>query len=75
MFPFIPRCGVKPKYVFIENVFGSKDRVNRRKAWENASLMGKPSSNYMWVCGKHFRREDYIKICKLNNIVRYIYVF
>jgi hypothetical protein len=31
---------VKPKYVFIENVFGSKDWVERRKAWENALLIG-----------------------------------
>jgi hypothetical protein len=30
-----PRCGVKAKYVFfIENVFGSKDRVARRKHGE-----------------------------------------
>jgi hypothetical protein len=26
-----PRCGVKAKYIFIENVFGSKDQVERRK--------------------------------------------
>jgi hypothetical protein len=31
-FHLFPRCGVKPKYVFIENVFGSKDRLERRKA-------------------------------------------
>jgi hypothetical protein len=28
------------KYVFIENVFGSKDRVERRKTWGSALLMG-----------------------------------
>jgi hypothetical protein len=50
------------KYVFIESVFGSKDWVKRRKAWENALLIGKPSTNYMRVCGKLFKREDYI--CK-----------
>jgi hypothetical protein len=26
-FYLFPRCGLKAKYVFIENVFGSKDRV------------------------------------------------
>jgi hypothetical protein len=38
-FHLFPRCGVKAKYVFIENVFGSKDRVERRKAWESTLLM------------------------------------
>jgi hypothetical protein len=46
------------KYVFIESVFGSKDWVKRRKAL----LIGKPSTNYMRVCGKLFKKEDYI--CK-----------
>jgi hypothetical protein len=55
-------CDVKPKYVFIENVSGSKDRVERTKAWESALLMGKPSSNYMRVCGKHLKKEDYFKV-------------
>jgi hypothetical protein len=58
---------VKANYVYIENVFGFKDREERRKAWENALLMGKPSSNYVRVCGKHFKREEYI--CKLNSIL------
>jgi hypothetical protein len=30
--------------------------------------MGKPSSNYVGLCGKHFKREEYI--CKLNSILR-----
>jgi hypothetical protein len=38
-FHLFPRCGVKAKYVFIENVFGSKDRIERRKAWESTLLM------------------------------------
>jgi hypothetical protein len=33
-FYLFPRCGVKTKYVFMENVFGSKDRVERRKHGE-----------------------------------------
>jgi hypothetical protein len=49
-------CDVKPKYVLIENVSGSKDRVERTKAWESALLIGKPSSNYMRVCGKHLKK-------------------
>jgi hypothetical protein len=52
----------------MENVFGSKRWVERRKAWESALLLGKPSSNYMRVCGKHFKKEDYV--CKLNSILR-----
>jgi hypothetical protein len=52
----------------MENVFGSKGWVERRKAWESALLLGKPSSNYMRVCGKHFKKEDYV--CKLNSILR-----
>jgi hypothetical protein len=49
-FHLFPHCGVKPKYyAFIENVFGSKGGVERRKAWESALLMGKPSSNHMRV--------------------------
>jgi hypothetical protein len=59
-FHLFPRCGVKANYVYIENVLGSKDRVERSKAWESTLLMGKPSSNYMKVCGKHFKRQDYI---------------
>jgi hypothetical protein len=55
-FHLFPSCDVKSKYVLIENVFGSKDRVEGRKAWESALLMGKPSSNYMRVCGKHFKK-------------------
>jgi hypothetical protein len=39
-FYLFPRCGVMAKYVFIENVFGSKDRVERRKTWGSALLMG-----------------------------------
>jgi hypothetical protein len=31
-FHLFPCCGIKPKYVLIENVFGSKDRVERRKS-------------------------------------------
>jgi hypothetical protein len=30
-FYLFPRCGVKAKYVFIENVFSSKDRVEKKK--------------------------------------------
>jgi hypothetical protein len=30
-FYLFPRCGVKAKYVFIENVFDSKDRVEKKK--------------------------------------------
>jgi hypothetical protein len=30
-FYLFPRCGVKAKYVFVENVFGSKDRVEKKK--------------------------------------------
>jgi hypothetical protein len=41
----------------MENVFGSKGWVERRKAWESALLLGKPSSNYMRVCGKHFKKK------------------
>jgi hypothetical protein len=41
----------------MENVFGSKGWVERRKAWESALLLGKPSSNYMRVCGKHFKKR------------------
>jgi hypothetical protein len=33
-FYLFPRCGVKAKYVFSENVFGSKNRVERRKHGE-----------------------------------------
>jgi hypothetical protein len=44
-------CDVKPKYVFIENVSGSKDRVERTKAWESAL------SNHMRVCGKHLKKR------------------
>jgi hypothetical protein len=40
-FYLFPRCGVKANYVYIENVFGSKDRVERRKAWESTLLMAK----------------------------------
>jgi hypothetical protein len=35
MFPFIVA------YVFIENVFGSKDRVERKETWGSALVMGK----------------------------------
>jgi hypothetical protein len=34
-FYLFPRCGVRAKYVF-----GSKDRVERRKTWGSALLMG-----------------------------------
>jgi hypothetical protein len=48
--------------------FGSKDRVERKKTWGSASLlMGKSSSNDMRLCGKHFKKEDYI-FCKLNTL-------
>jgi hypothetical protein len=67
MFSFISRKSKLCLHVYIENVFGFKDREERRKAWENALLMGKPSSNYVRVCGKHFKREEYI--CKLNSIL------
>jgi hypothetical protein len=50
------------KYVFIESVFGSKDWVKRRKTWESALLIEKPFTHYMRVCGKLFKKEDYI--CK-----------
>jgi hypothetical protein len=40
--------------------FHRKDRVEKRKTRETALLMGKPFSNYMRVCGKHFKKEDYI---------------
>jgi hypothetical protein len=49
-FYLFPRCGVRAKYVFIENVIGYKDRVQRtqrRKTYGCALLMGKPSSSYM----------------------------
>jgi hypothetical protein len=48
-----------------KGVFGSKDQVERKKTWRSTLLMGKSSSNYMRVRGKHFEKEDYI--CNLNN--------
>jgi hypothetical protein len=59
-FYLFPRCGVKAKYVFTENIFDSKDRVERRKPLESALLVGEPASNYMRVRGKHFKKDDYI---------------
>jgi hypothetical protein len=31
-FHLFPHCGVKPKYVFVECVLGTEDRIKRRKA-------------------------------------------
>jgi hypothetical protein len=68
MFRFTSALWRKRKYVFIENIFGSKDRVEKRKTRGSALLIGKSSSNYMRFCRKHFKKEDYI--CKLNSILR-----
>jgi hypothetical protein len=38
--------------------------LREKETWGSALLMGKSSSNYMRVCGKHFKKEDYI--WKLN---------
>jgi hypothetical protein len=53
-FYLFPRCRVKPKYVFIENVFGFKDRVERGMHgkvlyyWENFDLMkGRSGENIL----------------------------
>jgi hypothetical protein len=35
-----------------------------KESWGSALLMGKSSSNYMRLCGKYFKKEDYI--WKLN---------
>jgi hypothetical protein len=46
-FRLFSRCGVKPKYVSIESVFGGKDRIEKaKKAWEGALLIGKPSRKH-----------------------------
>lgn len=47
-------------YVFITNVFGIKEKVDRRKAWEIKLLMGKPTTSFMQVCSLHFKEDDYI---------------
>jgi hypothetical protein len=74
MFSFISTCVVKSKYIFIKNVFGSKDWVERRKVRESALLMGKLSSNYMRVCRKHSKKKT-TYICKLNSILRLYRVY
>jgi hypothetical protein len=58
------------KYVFIENVFGSKDRVERRKTLGKCFINGKPSSNYMRVCGKYFKKTKFF----CGSIVIYLFI-
>jgi hypothetical protein len=65
-FRLFSRCGVKPKYVSIESVFGGKDRIEKesmgrcfingktfKKAWEGALLMGnRIFSNFTYFKGR-----------------------
>jgi hypothetical protein len=46
--------------VQIINIFGGKESIDRRKAWEKVLLLRKPARRHMRVCGKHFLREDFI---------------
>lgn len=45
--------------VTVKNKQGIEEKVNKRTAWENALMMGKPVTPNMRVCSKHFRNEDY----------------
>jgi hypothetical protein len=54
---FPPRNSCK---VQITNIFGGKESIDRRKAWEKVLLLRKPAKRHMRVCGKHFLREDFI---------------
>ena len=56
-FHLFPHVG---KYsVYTKDIFGGVIKMDRRKAWVQALLMGKHASNYMRVCGQHFKKEDY----------------
>jgi hypothetical protein len=46
--------------VQIINLFGGKESIDRRKAWDKVLLLRKPARRHMRVCGKHFLREDFI---------------
>jgi hypothetical protein len=46
--------------VQIINIFGGKESIDRRKAWEKVLLLKKPARRHMRVIGKHFLREDFI---------------
>ncbi|KAF5276650.1 hypothetical protein FQR65_LT16252 [Abscondita terminalis] len=55
-------------FVYLTNNFGTKEKIDRRKAWEYILRMGKPTTKYMRVCGKHFVKEDYINEEAKKNI-------
>lgn len=46
--------------VKMTNTLGQEEKVDKRKAWERVLLMGKPVTQYMRVCSKHFKTEDYL---------------
>lgn len=46
--------------VQITNAFGILEKMDQRKAWEKALLMGKPVSQFMRVCSLHFQESDYL---------------
>jgi hypothetical protein len=39
------------KVVQIINIFGGKESIDRRKAWEKVLLLRKPARRHMRVCG------------------------
>lgn len=43
------------------------EKVDRRKMWIMALKMGKPVSNCMTVCSKHFTESDYLSVVKGEN--------
>ena len=57
--------------VTITNLFGVKELIDKRKAWEKILLMEKPVTDSMRVCLPHFKIEDY---CLTGNYLLYYYL-
>ena len=52
-----PKAGVK---VQIKDCFGNECLQDRRQSWVVSLKMGKKISDYMTVCSKHFKEDDFI---------------
>lgn len=57
-FHIFPKAG--ESFVQIVNESGEFEKVDRLKAWEMATKIGKRVSRYMKVCSLHFKKDDYI---------------
>ncbi|XP_074106475.1 uncharacterized protein LOC141532157 [Cotesia typhae] len=56
-FHALPKPG--STFVYVENYFGAKEKIDRLKAWQRA-LKLKAINPHMRVCSLHFKRSDFI---------------